>query len=722
MAEAASRVIGLLEYIEQVEKLNAKPAFSVPSEYFVAHQHELQGLPGLQLDLPDEADDVWLRLSRLQESAPPEPPEVLRPWLTPSKSPDKVPELRTEALIAQDGAEPAPCQLEDRPDIWPLFDDYVKGQWMPWATAERGRRKSIAQYNRLFALQRAMATEGAETPLELVWGVGFAVWKKDGQSSAVRHPLLTQACEVSLNEKTFELEIRPRDTDPKLEIDCYAEMEIPGVRQLEAHWKSALATGAHRVNPFEASTFEGVLKAAVGHLDPGGSYTPCASGDAEPAAPTAPAAPDERLRVNDSWVLFARKRSGDIFMEDIRRLKKSVADVPALPDVIRSFVERGDDTVRVQPAQPFRGLGSSEDAPGAFELYFPMPYNDEQVSIVQKLENNDGVVVQGPPGTGKTHTIANVICHYLARGKRVLVTAKGESPLAVLQDKLPERIRPLSVALLSNERDGMRQFEHSIQTIAANVAAFDPARALQAIAAAEARLDQLHARISHIDRTVAERAARHMKTRRFQGRDVTPEELARQVLAQAGEHQWFDDTPDMEAEQLPFGDADIDALRAARLTVAGDLACLGSPLPAPEQLPAWAELVRLHRDLVRARQIGDSVAAGAVLGLVGAGAEAQALADWLQARAATETKLKTVARPELAGLAQRLAGVQPGDPVLASFLTACGDIQALAAQRRQLRSKAVEVPPDAETHADYQAALARLVEGKGAFVLPFGKA
>jgi superfamily II DNA or RNA helicase len=66
-------------------------------------------------------------------------------------------------------------------------------------------------------------------------------------------------------------------------------------------------------------------------------------------------------------------------------------------------------------------------ARNAMELYFPMAYNDEQVSIVQKLHANDGVVVQGPPGTGKTHTIANVICHYLAQGKRVLVTAKGES-------------------------------------------------------------------------------------------------------------------------------------------------------------------------------------------------------------------------------------------------------------------------------------------------------
>ena len=35
MIESAGKVIDLLSYIEQVEKLKRKPAFSVPDEYFV---------------------------------------------------------------------------------------------------------------------------------------------------------------------------------------------------------------------------------------------------------------------------------------------------------------------------------------------------------------------------------------------------------------------------------------------------------------------------------------------------------------------------------------------------------------------------------------------------------------------------------------------------------------------------------------------------------------
>ncbi len=413
MNDAAPRVLDLLTYIEQVEKLKTRPAFSVPTDYFVAYQHELKGLPELQFNLQVEGDDVWLRLPRLQEVAAPELDDTLKLWVTLPKSPDKTPELKDEVVRYDGKREVGRSKLSEHHEVKELFGWYVENQWNPWAAAERPRRKTIARYNQLFALQQAISSDGAETALELVWGIGNAAWKKEGFGTPVKHPLLVQACEISLNEKTFDLEVRPREVEARLEADCYAEMEISGVRQLDAFWKSALATGAHRVNPFEASTFDGVLKAAVGHLDPSGAYE-VRTDDVTPPSPS------DKLKITNTWVLFGRKRSGDIFLEDIRRLKKSVEAATSLPAVIRSFVEHGDSTVRVRPEQPFRGLSSSDSPSGAFELYFPMPYNDEQVSIIQKLESNDGVVVQGPPGTGKTHTIANV--------RRTLPSARKTSP------------------------------------------------------------------------------------------------------------------------------------------------------------------------------------------------------------------------------------------------------------------------------------------------------
>ena len=172
LAAGAPQLLDLLNYIEQVEKLKTKPAFSVPTEFFAAYQHELKGLPELQFNLQVEGDDVWLRLPRLQEIAAPEPDEVLRPWVTLPKSPERTPELKGEIIILEAKREVARERIERHPQVRELFDWYVEYQWEPWAAAERPRRKTIARYNQLFSLQQAISSEGADTPLELAWGIG----------------------------------------------------------------------------------------------------------------------------------------------------------------------------------------------------------------------------------------------------------------------------------------------------------------------------------------------------------------------------------------------------------------------------------------------------------------------------------------------------------------------------------------------------------------------
>ena len=51
-------------------------------------------------------------------------------------------------------------------------------------------------------------------------------------------------------KRTSILKFVPREIDPRIELDTYTALELPGVRQLEAFWKSALENGAHRPNPF----------------------------------------------------------------------------------------------------------------------------------------------------------------------------------------------------------------------------------------------------------------------------------------------------------------------------------------------------------------------------------------------------------------------------------------------------------------------------------------
>ena len=87
----------------------------------------------------------------------------------------------------------------------------------------------------------------------------------------------------------------------------------------------------------------------------------------------------------------------------------------------------------------------------------------------------------------------------------------------------------------------MKRFEHSIQTIASNVSGMNATRANAEIPSLQEKLNQLHAKISNVDRQVSNYAAQHMRNYTFQGQEVTPEEMAKLVLSQVDEHQWIDD-------------------------------------------------------------------------------------------------------------------------------------------------------------------------------------
>jgi hypothetical protein len=116
-----SLVLDLLNYIEKVEKLKYKPAFNVPTEFFVVFQHELKGLPELQFNLQGDGSDIWLRVPRLREIEAPKPDGTLSPWISLPRTPTKTPELKNQVEV-YDGKRLIRSELlGDRPDIAELF-------------------------------------------------------------------------------------------------------------------------------------------------------------------------------------------------------------------------------------------------------------------------------------------------------------------------------------------------------------------------------------------------------------------------------------------------------------------------------------------------------------------------------------------------------------------------------------------------------------------------
>jgi len=55
----------------------------------------------------------------------------------------------------------------------------------------------------------------------------------DGEEFPLHYPILTQSVEISLDENSMMLEVRPRLVDAKIELDPFIECQVIGAADIE---------------------------------------------------------------------------------------------------------------------------------------------------------------------------------------------------------------------------------------------------------------------------------------------------------------------------------------------------------------------------------------------------------------------------------------------------------------------------------------------------------
>jgi very-short-patch-repair endonuclease len=756
MAVEQDRLLSLIEFAQQSARLRGTPVSTLSQHGLpVVQEHQIQGLPGVALNLGENGDDeIWLSIARRHETTPPKiKSALLAPWVAMTQGLEE-PKLKAvtdgASLIAAGThrhAGKAFLSNEERrlPEIDPgstvLLNEYLRiaavnaefriyldNVWRPWSESEKLNRRTIRLYAEAFTLKQQLEGVIVEAQLELVWGVGIAIWSCNG--AMVSYPLITRAVELSLNTETAAIEIRPRDVDARLEVDWYAAADNPGVADLEKAGKEFFEKATTTFSPFDRVTYEGLLRSAVTFLDAKGVYWPNQVPSEDRTLPQ----PGQNLKVTDTWVLFARPRTNSVYLQDLEKLKKRVASIDdprQFPPAVAAVVTEPSTDNAPLSLPVFRGVsaayhsesgdGSSSKPTQARDLYFPKAFNDEQVRIVQLLDVSDGVAVQGPPGTGKTHTIANIICHYLAQGKRVLVTSMKDPALAVLQGQLPSEIRPLAISLLTSEQEGMKQFEHAIQKIASEVQALDRPGMSREIVRLEETIEALHGRLALIDRRIAEWAKKNLSKITIDGEEIDPQDAARELVGQAGQFEWIPDAIGITAEFAPqFGDSDIARLREARRALGVDISYLGAALPQLAEFPDSKALLQAHQDLSQFEVLSGGIEAGDVPPLANSSQETISAAQLLlmhveELRRLRDDVLKA-RRLWTAPIRERLRAPKRDD--LFSMLDQLGaQLGACVEARKAFIERPVVVRPGLELDDAISDAIGNLTKGKSAFGL-----
>ena len=628
MSGLSDLLVNLLDYVvEQSKDVDPNGFKLTGSKEFVQYKPNLQGLPGVDFDKKVEGDHIWMRVERLAEIPPPQIQlKEIQRFFTISTNPSgPEPTINETVLshsIATDSgklAKPEAERLanERRRLVTETFSQY-KPLWKAWAEGEKPRRVTIGLYGELFSLKHQMEAEETAKPHELVWGMGITSWKiavegRNGPSTVdYQYPLITQAMELSIENQTMAITLSPRAVDPRFEFDAFSACHVLSTPEVEKACKDALARDPDKqITPFDTGSFEHLLRLTAGNLHERGQFL---SGQERPLPAT------EDLVVTDAWVILSRPRSNNYLLEDIERLKGRIRGGSVIPAGCLALVTPPlDQAINFEPIS-FRGLSGTGSAGigGAApqELYFPLPYNHEQVTIVEQLERSDGITVQGPPGTGKTHTIANIVCHYLATGRKVLVTSKGEQALEVLQSKIPAEVRPLTVALISGDREGMRQFQSAIETIIHNVSQLNPEVSRTEIVRLLSAIDRAHSELATIDKRVDDIAMSQLSDVEVDGVTMRAQKMAELVIHGNSRHAWFDDVLSLGAQHAPPVTAsEVAQAREARRRLGPDLPYVSVKVPSSSALLPAAEIETLHNVLVSIRDIEEAESKGGLLSL-----------------------------------------------------------------------------------------------------------
>lgn len=229
------------------------------------------------------------------------------------------------------------------------------------------------------------------------------------------------------------------------------------------------------------------------------------------------------------------------------------------------------------------------------------PANAAQLSILKRLDHQDGVLVQGPPGTGKTHTIANLIGSLLAEGKSVLVTSHTTKALRVLREQVAESLRPLCVSVLDSDTSSRKEREMAVRELAARLGESRQSFVQQSEQLAGKRRQILsELRATRVDLTMAING--EYRSLILDGEEIEPTKAAHEVAEGYGLHDWIPGSVAM-GKPLPLNDSELKSLYYSNQQLSS-----ADEIELSRSLPKLADLWSPEEFLHRTKEFSELIA------------------------------------------------------------------------------------------------------------------
>lgn len=580
--------------------------------------------PNVRSPLPNHADPgdpaVVLSIRRPALPEPPTAPSVWQDWAADAgiefdPEVDDVP-----APVSEDGDDDDAAdgdEVRDAADQYQTaIDDWRPGFQLASAV--------LSLYSSLWKARRIVETDPER--FQTIAAVGLLDWVPDGQLS--RRPVVVLPSRIDFDPEDQRIDVVADIAQMLIETDMLPVTSKPS----DAAMQRLRDQLDELETIFDAETVAEGLTGFVSDLPASGgrgSFDPSATfgggGGRDPQIVFAP-------------LVAVRPRSARARVEalealaDAEELSTALQTMVSITDAHDAPLPRGEETAdRFHP-----------------EVLLPEPSSQAQRQMALSMERNPLTVVLGPPGTGKTYTIANLLGHLLAQGKRVLVTAEKEEALHEVRGKVLEALQPLVVPVLAGKAEDKTRLAQAIGQIS-------NARQDRPLSERADHVQQLRDRQKQLHRDRSELLNRIEAAWQDEHQDLVDdgpfrgdlERVADAVAEGRESYGWMKDRPSESV--LPLTDDELEAVRRLAETDVAGAAARQAAVPDADRLPTAKRIKRLTKlgrqlqgDLVSLEAVADRPAAES--GPHDSG-DAELLRSALEEAAATIDRLRATPRP-----------------------------------------------------------------------------
>ncbi len=570
------RVLSLFRFIQELNKLKRSSTLNINDKTY-SWAYPLSDLPDnpacitvrYRDSVETEGTDNTPALLSVRKpvfTKCPQPNSIFTDWLEDGWDNYRNAKVAVkDYLQAPDGGddEAFPEFFDDDQERVIAFDNWLKHRDL-WVNEQLIAKKTLDLFSKLYSMYFELLKD-SETK-EIIVANGMLADRNDPQ---IRHPLLTKRVKLSFDADNNVVSIE--DTEAPSELYTVIFQSMQGINQSAINGANAQLQ-ENDYHPLDRNETSAFLKAFANELSSDSVF--CEG-----------KAPDKwygegRLMISMEPYYIVRKRL-DGTVKAIEQIIENVQQTNEIPAPIIDIVSGGIKDVQDELEEETLEEQLAAVGGESVDILLSKEANREQLEIAKRIEKNNAVLVQGPPGTGKTHTIANLLGHFLAQGKSVLVTCYTTKALRVLKEKVAPGLQDLCVSLLDDSNEEM---ERSISGIAEKMSSTNSRALKKEMDSLAVERRKVIDDLARVRRDIFAVINKECECIVFNGESISPSDAADFVSRHINDLSYISDNVPLNTP-LPLPIEQLSCLYRSNGAVSGtDEAELGFDIPDPNEV------------------------------------------------------------------------------------------------------------------------------------------